>query len=115
MYSNKLTLRIASREVLKDGTPVDRYDLPLDTSGKKNVLLVMRVNDNVPIDDAAKWLGEQCDKCEPPLIGKGEGTQVMTFTPHTYEDLDVHPIHITSKRQLKRECEKRGLKAARLL
>ena len=40
---------------------------------------------------------------------------VMFFTPYTYEDLDVYPIHITSKKQLKEECKKRGLIAARLL
>ena len=40
---------------------------------------------------------------------------IMFFTPYIYTDIDVYPIEITSKRQLKRECEKRGLVAARLL
>jgi len=40
---------------------------------------------------------------------------IMFFTPYTYDDLDVYPIHITSKAQLKEETKKRGLVAARLL
>lgn len=37
------------------------------------------------------------------------------FTPWTYEDITDHPIHVTSKAQLKRECAKYGVKACRLM
>jgi len=40
---------------------------------------------------------------------------VMMFTPALYTDLDVYPIWIDSKKKLKEECKKRGLRAARLL
>lgn len=40
---------------------------------------------------------------------------VMFFTPYTYEDIDVYPIRVTSKKQLKKLCDERGLKAARLM
>ena len=37
------------------------------------------------------------------------------FKPMWYEDIDVQPIYIESKRQLKEECKKRNLVAVRLL
>ena len=48
------------------------------------------------------------------LVSQSMGT-FNHFIPHTYTDLDVYPIHITGKMQLKRECKKRNLVAARLL
>ncbi|RLF28924.1 MAG: hypothetical protein DRN14_03300 [Thermoplasmata archaeon] len=63
-------------------------------------------------------LNTKCPKCGGKCkidFSKFGTRNIMFFTPWTYEDLDVYPIHITSKKQLKRECEKRGLKAARLM
>jgi len=57
----------------------------------------------------------KCGKRGEIDFSKFGSRNVMLFTPFTYEDIDIHPIHITSKKQLKRECEKRGLIAARLL
>lgn len=37
------------------------------------------------------------------------------FTPWTYEDITDHPIHVTSKAQLKAECKKYGVTACRLM
>jgi len=63
--------------------------------------------------------GESCEQCGwwKKICKCGEDTspKPMFFTPWTYEDLDVYPIHITSKRQLKEECKKRNLIAVRLL
>ena len=56
--------------------------------------------------------GEHCPMCVEEI--KGDGPQMMFFTPHTYEDLGLSPVHITSKRQLKEICKRRNLKAARL-
>ena len=57
------------------------------------------------------WWKKFC-KCEKDSSGR---IYVHTFTPHVYEDLDIHPIEVTSKRQLKEECKKRGLMAERLM
>ena len=59
------------------------------------------------------YKGGMCEQCSTEK--KGEGTQVMFFTPYTYEDLGTEPVHITSKRQLKEICKERGLIAERLL
>ena len=58
---------------------------------------------------------EFCKVCgkEARLVVKGSNIEV--FKPMWYEDIDVEPIYITSKKQLKRECDKRNLKAARLM
>lgn len=55
------------------------------------------------------WWERIC-KCTPT-----NGIQVHTFTPHTYEDLDIYPIAVTSKRQLREECKRRELWAERLV
>ena len=61
--------------------------------------------------------GGVCNVCGcwmPVCTCTPDRTQVSIFTPHTYTDIDTYPIHVTSKKQLKRECESRGLTAARL-
>jgi hypothetical protein len=55
--------------------------------------------------------GERCLKCSE----KDGGIQVLTFTPHTYEDIGLTPIRVSSKRQLKEECKKAGVVAERLM
>lgn len=57
------------------------------------------------------WKGEECSKCERPK----DTAYVGTFTPHLYQDLGPDPVYITSKRQLREECKRRNLTAARLL
>jgi len=37
------------------------------------------------------------------------------FTPYTYDDICEHPIHVTSKRQLRRLEKKYNVKTARLM
>lgn len=43
------------------------------------------------------------------------GSRVEVFKPMWYDDLAETPIYIDSKRQLREECKRRNLIAARLL
>ena len=40
---------------------------------------------------------------------------IHVFKPMIYQDIDVQPMLIESKRQLREECKKRNLVAVRLL
>jgi len=61
----------------------------------------------------------KCEKCGrwTPLCkcdgNKGPG--MFTFKPMIYTDICETPLLIESKRQLKRECDKHGVKACRLM
>lgn len=57
--------------------------------------------------------GGVCPQCEK--IVKGEGAAVHTFKPMVYNDICETPILIESKRHLKRECAKHGVRACRLM
>lgn len=57
--------------------------------------------------------GSVCPMCADEL--KGNSPAVHTFKPMVYTDICEEPILIESKRQLKRECKKHGVIAARLL
>lgn len=46
---------------------------------------------------------------------KMKNVNIVTWKPRFFRDLDVKPIYITSKKQLKEECKKRNLKAACLM
>ena len=59
------------------------------------------------------WKGEKCEECDKDRTK--ETLHISIFKPMLYEDIDVQPIYITSKRQLKEECKKRNLVAVRLL
>ena len=54
-----------------------------------------------------------CDECENGK--KGEVTSIHIFKPMVYNDICETPILIESKKQLKSECKKHGVVAARLL
>lgn len=43
-----------------------------------------------------------------------EAPSVIIFKEEYYEHIDGHPIWITSKKQLREECEKRGMYAKAL-
>ena len=55
------------------------------------------------------WWRRVC-KCSDNLL-----PNIHTFKPMFYEDLDVEPVWVESKRQLREECKKRNLVAVRLL
>lgn len=57
--------------------------------------------------------GDHCPHCTKTL-GEG-GPSVQVFKPMWYRDICEHPIWVTSKRQLKEECKKHNVIAARLL
>lgn len=55
---------------------------------------------------------EKCGIC----LGCGNRAPgVLTFTPHTFDDICETPIHVTSKRQLKELCKVHNVRAARLM
>jgi len=53
-------------------------------------------------------------KAERDEMREFASKRTTIFTPHTYTDLGVDPIHVTSKRQLVDLCKRRNLQAARL-
>lgn len=55
--------------------------------------------------------GEEGPKCCSQPMEKffTSGTKHFPFKEGWYEHLDTQPIYIQSKRQLREECEKRGL------
>ena len=58
-----------------------------------------------------------CGNCVKENAKKKTGLDVgkyNPFTPWTYEDITDHPIHVTSKGQLKKLCKEHNVKAARL-
>lgn len=79
------------------------------------------------------YLCEKCDKVFEKVVSIAErnsvkcecgkvATKLFTvtpaveiFKPMVYEDICEHPIMISSKRQLREECKKHNVKAARLM
>ena len=59
------------------------------------------------------YLGTRCEKCTSNEVG--EGPAVHIFKPMIYNDICETPLLIESKAQLKRECQKHGVVAVRLL
>ena len=57
--------------------------------------------------------GSVCPMCAEEY--KGEGPAVHIFKPMVYTDICETPLLIESKRQLKAECKRHGVIAARLL
>jgi hypothetical protein len=57
--------------------------------------------------------GSPCPKCVDAIIN--DSTAVHIFKPMIYNDIAEEPMLIESKKQLKEECSKRGLIAARLM
>lgn len=55
------------------------------------------------------WLIRYCH-CVPLNLHN-----IDCFQPRVYTDIDTYPIEIHSKSQLREECKKRNLKAARLM
>lgn len=58
----------------------------------------------------------QGDHC--PICDKKEdlgSLNISVFKPMVYEDICATPLLISSKRELKRECNKHGVKACRLM
>lgn len=69
----------------------------------------------------AKALDLLCAPIEsPPICSCGvqmerfftAGSKFHPFREGFYEHLDVNPVYVTSKRQLKDECKRRGLSSA---
>lgn len=58
--------------------------------------------------------GDHCPYCHKD-IPLGEGPNVQVFKPMWYNDICERPIWVTSKRQLREECKKHNVIAARLL
>ena len=57
-----------------------------------------------------------CGRWKPVCICTGgKGTSIQVFKPMVYHDICEHPILIESKKQLRDECKKHGVIAARLL
>jgi len=56
--------------------------------------------------------GAECFQCKRGKVG---GPAVHTFKPMVYEDICETPLLIESKRQLREECRKHNVIAARLL
>ena len=64
----------------------------------------------------ASFKGQRCEcggKCEV-FFGRG-GAAAHVFKPMWYHDICEKSLWIESKRQLKEECDKHGVVAARLL
>lgn len=57
---------------------------------------------------------QMCEKCRGVMERRISKTFVEIFRPFWCEDLDVKPIWIESKKQLKEEANKRNLIAAGL-
>lgn len=64
-------------------------------------------------------MSKNCDKCGkwmPVCKCDGNGfAGIQIFKPMVYRDICETPLLIESKKQLKRECKKHGVIAARLL
>ena len=58
--------------------------------------------------------GDHCPKCVEESKSVS-GPNVHVFKPMVYEDICETPLLITSKRQLRRECDKHGVRACRLM
>lgn len=62
---------------------------------------------------------DRCGKCGcwiPICRCDGNrGTSVHVFKPMMYNDICETPLWITGKKHLKRECDKHGVKAVRLM
>ncbi len=64
-------------------------------------------------------MSDTCEECgwwkKVCKCGNNSMPHVHIFKPMVYEDIDVQPMLIESKRQLREECKKRNLVAVRLL
>ena len=58
------------------------------------------------------YQGDHCSGCGEKKMY--DGTQFMFFTPWTYEDMDVEPVRVESRREMVRECRKRGIDPKRV-
>jgi len=56
--------------------------------------------------------GDRCEECRQAI---GAGPAVHIFKPMIYTDICETPLLIESKRQLREECRKHNVIAARLL
>jgi len=59
--------------------------------------------------------GDHCPICAKEDKNKTEGANIQIFKPMVYDDICETPLLISSKRELKRECNKHGVKACRLM
>ena len=60
-------------------------------------------------------VGMLCPICGGDIRCSNYGTGHITFKPMWYRDICETPLLIESKKQLKRECDKHGVKACRLM
>ena len=64
----------------------------------------------------SKNVCEKCGKWKPLCkCDESRGVAVHVFKPMIYDDICETPILVESKKQLKRECKKHNVIAARLL
>ena len=61
--------------------------------------------------------GGKCKKCsnKREYVFRAIGCNVSKFKPVDIENLDIEPVHVTSRSQLKEECKKRGVMSAYLM
>lgn len=59
--------------------------------------------------------GSACPLCAEERSKRVEGANIQIFKPMIYEDICETPLLIESKSQLRRECRKHNVIAARLL
>lgn len=71
--------------------------------------------------DEVRTMEERNDPIDCLVCGSSDthrtfrsGCNVFVFEPMWYEHIAEDPIYIESKRQLKEECDKRGVRAKRL-
>ena len=57
----------------------------------------------------------ECPKCAEEESKAVAGPAMHVWKARYFRDLDVKPIYVESKRQLRKECRKRNLKAACLM
>jgi len=57
----------------------------------------------------------KCGKCGEMMIKLFSAPRLDLFKPMVYEDICETPILIESKKQLREECKKHGVRAARLM
>ena len=62
---------------------------------------------------------DRCPKCGcwKPICrcGNSKGTSMHVWKPMWYNDICDKPLYIETKKELKRECDKHGVKACRLM
>lgn len=72
-----------------------------------------RFDEFVPYDRRNEVKCGKCSRLATKLLSTE--SKPVVFEPMWYHDIAERPIFVESKRQLKEECKKRGLVAARLL